>query len=249
MTAYHRFAPFYDAAMDDPGPRAARVVEWIERFRPGATTVLELACGTGSILAELGRYPSVTGLDRSPEMLAVASHKVPRAQLLEGDMASFALGRRFDVVVCVFDSLNHLLSFGQWRTMFDAVHHHLEDGGLFIFDVNTVGELRRLGGELPSVYDFDEHTLILDVTLENDHMSWWDIRIFEHRGGVEYRLHHEQIGELGVELSRIREAVAPGFEILEEIGEAGEPPTDDSIKAHFALRRRSDVATGVGAGT
>ena len=244
MTAYHRFAPFYDAAMDDPTPRGARVVDWIERYRPGASTVLELGCGTGSILAQLGRYPSLTGLDRSPEMLAVASQKVPGARLLEGDMASFSLGRRFDVVVCVFDSVNHLLSLAEWHPMFDSVYDHLEEGGLFVFDVNTVGELRRLGEELPAVYDFDAHTLILDVTLEDAHTSLWDIRIFEHLGGSDYRLHHEQIGELGVELSRIREAVAGRFEILEEIGEAGEPPTDESVKIHFALRRRPPVAAG-----
>ncbi len=42
--------------------------------------------------------------------------------------------------------------------MFDAVHEHLVEGGLFIFDVNTVGELRRLGDEPPWVYDFDDST-------------------------------------------------------------------------------------------
>ena len=237
MPSYDRFARFYDAAMDDPAPRAVRVVEFIDRYLPEAQTVLELGCGTGSILAHLTSFGGLTGLDRSPEMLAVARTKVPTAQLIEGDMSSFALGQRFDVVVCVFDSLNHLLSFAEWVSMFAAVEDHLVEGGLFIVDVNTLGELRRLGEEPPWVYEFDEHVLIMDVALAGDGLSWWDIRIFEHVGESQYLLHHEEIGELGVELSRLRTALESRFVVLEEVDEVGDPPTDESVKAHFALRR------------
>ena len=48
--------------------------------------------------------------------------------------------------------------------MFEAVYDHLVEDGLFIFDVNTVGELRRLGEEPPWVFDFGEHVLIMDVS-------------------------------------------------------------------------------------
>ena len=239
MPAYDRFARFYDAAMDDPGPRAARVLDFVHRHRPGATTLLELACGTGSILARLDEVPSVTGLDRSPEMLAVAARKVPRARLIEADMTSFHLGEQFDVVVCVFDSLNHLVTFDAWKALFAAAHDHLVDGGLFVFDVNTVGELRRLGSEPPWVYDFDDNVMIMDVDFGEDGLSRWDIQIFEHVGESQYLLHHEEIAELGVSLARIRAAVAPRFEILEEQDEDGGGPTDQSVKAHFALRRRA----------
>ncbi len=237
MTEYERFARFYDTVMDDPGPRAARVRRFIDRHRPGATSVLELGCGTGSILARLTDVPSLTGLDRSPEMLAIAGPKVPRARLVEADMTSFSLGERFDVVVCVFDSLNHVLTFDAWRSMFDTVHAHLADDGLFVFDVNTVGELRRLGSEPPWVHDFEDHVMIMDVTLAEDGLSCWDIQIFEHVGESQYLLHHEKIGELGVSLWRIKAALTPAFELLEEEDENGDLPTDGSVKAHFAFRR------------
>lgn len=236
---YERLARFYDAVMDDPDPRAARVLEFVHRHQPHASSLLELACGTGSILARLTEVPSLTGLDRSPEMLAIAAQKVPGARLIEGDMASFSLDERFDVVVCVFDSLNHLLTFDAWLSVFEAAHDHLVDGGLLIFDVNTVGELRRLGNEQPWVYDFDDNVIIMDVDFAEDGLSRWDIQIFEHVGESQYLLHHEEIGELGVSLARIRAAVRPWFELLEEQDENGELPTDQSVKAHFALRRIS----------
>jgi SAM-dependent methyltransferase len=237
VPAYERFARFYDAAMDDPAPRAARVLGFIDRHRPDAVSLLELGCGTGSILSRLTPIPSLTGLDQSPEMLALAEHKVPRARLVQGDMSSFSLGERFDVIVCVFDSLNHLLTFAAWESTFAAVYEHLNEGGLFILDVNTVGELRRLGEEPPWVYEFDDNILIMDVSIAGDGLSLWDIRIFEHVGESQYLLHHEEIGELAIGLARLRASLAKWFDLLEEASDSGGRPTDDSVKAHLALRR------------
>ncbi len=239
MPSYDHFARFYDAAMDDPGPRGSRVLRSIERHLPRAASILELGCGTGSILAQLTAFPGLTGLDGSAAMLAVASEKVPSARLLQGDIGDFWLDERFDVVVCVFDTVNHLLTFDAWLSMFDSVHDHLVEDGLFIFDVNTVGELRRLGEEPPWVFDFDQHVLVMDVACDDDDLSEWDIRIFEHRGGSRFELHHEVIGELGVPLSRIKSALEERFTLLEETSDSGETPTDSSVKAYFTYRRTS----------
>jgi SAM-dependent methyltransferase len=242
MAAYERFAAFYDVVMDDPGPRADRVSATIGRFRPDAASVLELGCGTGSIMARLTTGAELTGLDRSPEMLAIAARKVPGAVLVEGDMCTFDLGRRFDVIVCIFDSINHLLDVASWAAVLDGVDRHLSESGLFVFDVNCVGELRRLGDEPPWVYDFDGGTAIIDVAFaEGDGgvaLTDWDIRIFEKVTEARHELHHERIGELALPLARIRELAVGRFELLEEVDEEGLPATDDSVKAYYAMRRR-----------
>ena len=242
MAAYERFAAFYDIVMDDPDPRAARVNAAVDRFRPGAGSLLELGCGTGSILARLDTAARLTGLDRSPEMLAIAATKVPGARLVQDDMASFDLGRTFDVVVCVFDSVNHLLGVASWASMFACVHAHLSEGGLFVLDVNTVGELQRLGEEQPWVYDFEGGTAIIAISVAADPdglvMTDWDIRIFEKVSEAGYELHHERIGELGLPLERVRSLLSDEFELLEEVDEDGLPATDTSVKAYYALRRR-----------
>jgi SAM-dependent methyltransferase len=241
MVAYQRFAAFYDVVMDDPGPRAARVNAAIASYRPDATSLLELGCGTGSILARLDTTATLCGLDLSPEMLSVAAAKVPGARLIEGDMTSFELGRRFDVIICVFDSVNHLLDVDSWATLFGRVHAHLTPGGLFVLDVNTVGELQRLGEEQPWVYDFDGGTAVIDVSFALDPdglgVTDWDIRIFERITETRFELHHECIGELGLPLERLRALLSGWFELLEEVDEDGLPATDASIKAYYALRR------------
>jgi hypothetical protein len=122
--------------------------------------------------------------------------------------------------------------------VFDTAHRHLVEGGLYIVDANTVGELERLAREPPWAFDFDDGLAVMDVTMTGEGLSLWDIRIFEHVGESQYLLHHEEIGELGLPLDQVRSALSERFAILEEEDEDGGPPTDDSIKAHFACRRR-----------
>jgi SAM-dependent methyltransferase len=170
-------------------------------------------------------------------MLAQARAKLPGVELVEGNMASFRLDRRFDVVVCVFDSLNHLLDFGDWESTFASVHDHLTDGGLFVFDVNTIGELCRIGEEQPWVFYFDGNVLIMDVLFGAGGRTSWDLRVFERIGPSSFELHHETIGELGVELPRITGALEGRFDVLEVSDQRGAPATDDSTRAYFACRR------------
>jgi SAM-dependent methyltransferase len=234
---YTGFARFYDRIMGDRAEEIARIQAYISRHRPGARSLLELGCGTGAILAGLAPRLAVTGVDRSPDMLAAAATAVPGARLVEADMTSFALPDRFDVIICVFDTLNHLPSFGSWTSLFVRVHEHLADGGLFVFDVNTVGRLRRLHSAPPYLDEFDGNVVVMTVGPARDELSLWQTRIFERLQADLYRLHHERIYELGVPLARIRAALAGGFELLEQASLDGSEPTDESDRVFFAWRR------------
>ena len=246
--AYAAFARFYDEIMGDRWADIERVRKYIARYQPSTASLLELGCGTGAVLAGLaGSDPRlvVAGVDRSPEMLALARRKVPAARLVLADMTEFSLGTRFDVVICVFDTLNHLARFGSWSQMFDRVHEHLADGGLFVFDVNTIDRLRRLWRGPAFAADFGGNTMIMDVRPadsgddEVGELSTWTVRIFERIGDDTFRVHAERIPELGVPLAAIREALAPNFEVLDASGLSGEPATDESDRAFFACRHRA----------
>lgn len=238
MAAYAEFARFYDDVNGEPEARSRQLLDYIERYHPGATSVLELGCGTGAILAGLGSGLSLTGIDRSPEMLDFARRRCPGAHVIEADMTSFSLAERFDVVLCVFDTLNHVATFDGWERTFERVHEHLNAGGLFIFDVNTLGRLRELGDVAPWVHHFDGHTLIMDVEFDGESLSTWDIRIFERRDDRHFTLHHEDIVELGVALDRVRRALDENFELVEQSDASGDPPSDESSRAFFVYRRR-----------
>ena len=111
--------------------------------RAAAEALEGLEPGRDRLVAFVGKLIVSKGIDLLIAAWPLVRERVPGARLVEGDMAAFDLGRRFDVVVCVFDSVNHLLDVGSWASLFAGVHAHLAGGGLFVLDVNTVGELHR----------------------------------------------------------------------------------------------------------
>jgi SAM-dependent methyltransferase len=233
---YTGFAPFYDRIMGDRGEEVDRIRSYISRHMPAARSLLELGCGTGALLAGLDGDLDLAGIDQSPEMLAIAAQTVPGAHLVRGNMTAFTLEARFDVVICMFDTLNHVPAFDGWLSMFSCVHEHLADGGLFIFDVNTAGRLRRLEGAPPFLDEFDGNVVIMTVRSAQDGLSLWETRIFDRQDDDIYKLHHERIYELGVPLAVVRAALAGRFELLEEASLDGSPVSDESDRVYFAYR-------------
>ena len=238
VAQYDTFARFYDGVNGEPEDRVRQILAALDEFYPSAHTVLELGCGTGAVLAGLGSGFSLIGLDQSRAMLDVARRRCPDARLLEGDLTTFDLGTRVDVVICVFDTLNHVTDFALWRAVFARVAAHLVEGGLFVFDLNTVGRLRELGDVAPWVHDFDGHVLIMDVDYTAAPLARWNIRVFEQGDDRRFTLHAETILELGVELARVREALAGDFDVVLESDTRGARPTDESTRAFFVARRR-----------
>lgn len=108
-------------------------------------TALDLACGTGGFTRELHAAGlAVTGLDGSAEMLLSARKRLPSVPFVQGDLRTFELGQRFDLVTCVFDSLNNLLSTQDLGAAFGQMYAHLNAGGLLACDLNTRLGVREL---------------------------------------------------------------------------------------------------------
>lgn len=85
------------------GPWAVRLVD-AAGLTPGSR-VLDVACGTGAVAQEalrrVGPDGQVTGLDLSPEMLAVARRKLPHLDLQEGRAEKLPFADdAFDAVTC-----------------------------------------------------------------------------------------------------------------------------------------------------
>jgi SAM-dependent methyltransferase len=237
LTDYDVFARFYDAVMGDRAEHARYLRSLIRKHAPHARTVLELACGTGSILKQLWTHYEVAGLDSSEEMLEIAAEKVPGVPLFRGDMTSFELGEQFDVVLCVYDSINHLLRFDEWKAVFARAHKHLNEGGVFVFDINTQ---RRLADFIPMsplpVWFGDGNLIVIDVTNGGRGVAVWEIRVFEHVGDSRYRLHAEDIREISFAAERIRTALEKLFSRVWIYDAQRARPTAKSERLHFACR-------------
>lgn len=238
MESYDVFAPFYDGVQGDRAEHAAYLRGLIAEHHPEAKTVLELACGTGSILKRLQSTYAVVGVDLSEEMLAVAAQKLPGVRLVREDMTRLDLGETFDVVLCVYDSINHLLTFEEWEAVFDRAGEHLSEGGVFVFDINTERQLATFIEQHPWTLWFgDGNLLVMDVTDGGDGFCVWTIRIFEHIGDSAYRLHSEDIREISFPADRIKASLQERYRRVSVYDAARTRPTPRSGRLHFVCRK------------
>ncbi len=109
----------------------------LPRLRAG-TRLLDLCCGTGILAADLhDAGVDVIGLDGSRAMLERAKRTAPGQPFVQGDARRFGFKPVFDAVVCMFDSLNHMMTADELGAAFTQVHDCLVPGGWFLFDLNT----------------------------------------------------------------------------------------------------------------
>ena len=98
---------------------------------PGA--ILDAGCGTGRLLIPLAKAGyAVTGVDRSADMLRLARANLARegmtgdVGLLQGDLRTMDLGRRFTMALVALGSFNHLLTMEDQRAALGRLAAHLE---------------------------------------------------------------------------------------------------------------------------
>ena len=199
-------------------------------------------------LRHLQHSYEVSGLDTSGRMLSIARHKVPQAKLFQQDMVDFHIDGRFDVICCVFDSINHVRRFSDWKRVFARVRRHLSPGGCFIFDINTQRKLERHIAEPPWVHRFGKNLLIMAVTALPNHASNWNIKVFEHLKTNRYRLHEEDIIEVAYPLEMIVAALRSHFAKVRVIDVERNRPRTKSERLFLIATKSmsaSDVSGGV----
>ncbi len=94
-------------------------------------SLLDLGCGGGKNVWNLKRDFTVTGLDLSPDMLALARDLNPECEFIQGDLRSSRLNRTFDVVL-MDDAIAHMNTKADFEAAFATAHAHLPSGGILI---------------------------------------------------------------------------------------------------------------------
>jgi SAM-dependent methyltransferase len=140
---YDCLAPFYDRFTADYA-----YARWLEAIEERAVSLglsgrraLDLACGTGkSTEALLMRGYSVIGCDVSEGMIAQAKRNLPAHadRFSVADMRELPELGEFDLVLCLDDAINYLLSDQDLEATFRGVARTLAPDGIFAFDVNSL---------------------------------------------------------------------------------------------------------------
>ncbi|TMW73882.1 class I SAM-dependent DNA methyltransferase [Alteribacter natronophilus] len=137
---YKHFAYVYDLLMED-----APYDSWTryagERL-PERAKLLDVACGTGTFTVRMAKAGhSVTGVDLSPDMLAVAQQKaVEEGQnitFISQNMKELDGFTEMDAVTVFCDGMNYLLDEDEIRKAFESFSRVLKEGGTLLFDVHS----------------------------------------------------------------------------------------------------------------
>ena len=112
--------------------------------------MLEIACGTGRVSQQLvSTGVKITGLDLSPELLNIARGKsagIQNIHWISGDMRSFNLGQKFNLVIIPGHSFQFMLTPMDQVQCLNCIKKHLNPDGLLVIhldhqDVNWLGNL------------------------------------------------------------------------------------------------------------
>ena len=149
---YNTIAPYYDILMTDTDyPSIAGYIE--ERLKArGVKTVCDCGCGTGRVTLELAKAGyEMTGVDISGEMLSLADKAAVESGLSVNfvlqDMKNLSLFSKTDAVICCLDGVNHLKGKKSVIEFFRSVKKNLNDGGIFIFDINNEYKFEKIYAE------------------------------------------------------------------------------------------------------
>lgn len=181
MDVYDRSAHAYDliqaARGRDYSAQADQLVAMISARCPSANSVLDVACGTGLHLASLRRhFTELAGVDLSRAMLRRARDALGDVPLELGDMRSFQLSRRFDVVVCLFSSIGYLLTLDDVRAAVSNMADHVDAGGLLVVEPWIHPDRWRLGHRVAEAANADGLAVSrVSVNGREGHVSTFDL--------------------------------------------------------------------------
>lgn len=245
---YTVLASFYDklnASVDYDGIfRMIRDIFNENGIQKGAT-LLDLACGTGTLTVKFGEdgYDMIA-VDLSEDMLMTARDNSDERELyplyLCQDMRALDLYGTVDGGYSSLNSLNYLEKESEVKTVFSRLKHFVAPGGIFVFDVNTAYKFYHTYGENTYVYDEEGVYCIWQNTLEASPLAAnFDLTFFvEGKGGRYTRLEESQ---RQIYLSReVIEAAYTenGFETVAVYGSHERTaPKDDDEALWFVIRR------------
>lgn len=246
MSAYERLAGSYDRLTNDVDYDA--MCDFYEsiahREQAALQSVLDLACGTGSLSVRLARRGyRVIGADASEDMLAQAFDKAQtldenRPFFIQQPMQKLRLPEKVDWVVCSLDSLNYLIDPKDCEATIRRVARALRPGGVFTFDVNSPYKLHSLDDQVFLDEDDDVYCVWRASFDETANTLDYGMDLFQRSGEVwvrsaeEHREYCYTIGQLTEYLH------SAGFTHIRVYGDGRlVAPEPEEMRLYFSARK------------
>lgn len=244
--SYSSFASVYDdlTVNVDYKRRAEYIADILREQGIADGLLLDLACGTGSLSVEFSKMGyEVIATDASPDMLMEARDKAYDEELnimfLCQRMEETDLYGTVRAIVCALDSINHLPDIEALNKTFTVLKNFIDDGGIMVFDVNTLYKHREVLGNNTFIYDEEKVFCAWQNRLLKDNRTVNINLDFFRKNGSVYDRYNENFNEIAFTDDEIVNAVeGGGFKVIARYDDlTGEAPTDKSERIYYVVRR------------
>lgn len=114
---------------------AAEVARQVKKRLPGASSLLDVGCGTGAHLLRFREvFDHVEGVEPSPAMRRLAEMKLPSVRIHAADMRELRLERTFDAVSSLFGPIGYMADESELCAAIRHMAAHLVVGGVLVLD-------------------------------------------------------------------------------------------------------------------
>ena len=153
---FNELAQYYDLiySWKDYQKEADKIKSLIKKHKKSdGHDLLEVACGTGKHLPYLKDSFSILATDLNKAMLSIARKNIPDVTFKQADMVKLDLGKKFDVILCLFSSIGYVKTYPNLTKTIKNFAQHLKVGGVVIIEPWFTETIYMTG--LPSMTTYD----------------------------------------------------------------------------------------------
>lgn len=210
MEAYTAFAQVYDSFMDNIPYKewSEYLIELLKEYGVKDGLIADLGCGTGNITEFLAKAGyDMIGIDNSEEMLLLAREKNTKDILyLLQDMREMELYGTVAATVSICDSMNYIVEKKDLLTVFRLVNNYLDEGGVFIFDLNTEYKYETILGDSVIAENREDKSFIWEnFYYPEEKINEYDLTIYTEEADGLYRRWEETHYQRAYGLEEIKE--------------------------------------------
>ena len=157
----------------------------------------------------------------SEDMLVMANQKAQeqmvKLKLYQQDLITFNTKKQYDVIFSMCDGMNYVVEDGDLEKTCLNVYNHLQDEGLYLFDLSTRYKLKEIIGNHTFAETFEEEAYIWENEYheETDRLSFL-LTLFKEEEG-HYARYEEYHVQRAYDIAYVKSILEPNFEILEVV--------------------------------
>ena len=226
----------YDTVIGTHENEYENITTLIKKDLPSVRNIVDIGCGTEKLTARLANGCGISESDVLPQTIEGSRAHATRTQFYVGDITSFRMTERFDCAVCLFNAVNQLTVFSEWRRAFRTAAKLLSAEGVYIFDINTLAKYEAFAnrGSIHQSIGEGEFECFQEFTKESDYYLC-SVLVFE-KHGKHYKKHHRYMQFNSFSIDQIDSELRKYFSEIDCVNRGGAKAGEQDDVVYFIAK-------------